>query len=301
MLDQSVSTLAEQLQLLWMAVIWSIVTLWIAQRNGLFSDVETERQSSHLDFTAIIFIAGTLLFVWLGIPAIVYLILAWQAGSFTEATPHLLAFANRAWVGFFISLLLILSIWVISVMIGSENRKAIWGERASIKNFGRDFLTGVLYLIVCYPLVAVLTQSISIILKILGFTTSQNEQVAVRYLKATMDEPWLFLATVSSIVVFGPIMEEFIFRGVMQTWLKQNIGKKPAIIIASLIFAFFHYSTSQGIDNILLLSALFLLACFLGFVYERQRSLWASISLHAAFNGINVIALMYTQFPKMDS
>ena len=63
-------------------------------------------------------------------------------------------------------------------------------------------------------------------------------------------------------------------------------------MIASLIFAAFHFSTSQGLNNIELLVSLFVLSCFLGFLYERQESLLASMALHATFNAISILAIL---------
>jgi uncharacterized protein len=65
-----------------------------------------------------------------------------------------------------------------------------------------------------------------------------------------------------------------------------------SILLASLIFAFFHFSYSQGIDNIEVITSLFVFSCFLGFVYERQQSLWASVGLHALFNAISVVLIV---------
>jgi len=118
------------------------------------------------------------------------------------------------------------------------------------------------------------------------------EQVAVHELKAAFESPVLLVSTLLSILVFAPLVEEFLFRGLLQTWLKGCVGRKKAIIITALCFASIHFSTLQGIGNISLLLSLFILGCFLGFVYERQGSLLSSVALHMLFNGISTLQIL---------
>jgi membrane protease YdiL (CAAX protease family) len=108
-----------------------------------------------------------------------------------------------------------------------------------------------------------------------------------------MEFPWLFWSSVILIVTLVPFLEEVLFRGFLQTWLRRVVGVSGAIWLTALTFALFHFSTSQGADNVELISSLFVLGCFLSFLRERQRSLWAPIGLHAAFNAISIL-MIYT-------
>jgi membrane protease YdiL (CAAX protease family) len=38
---------------------------------------------------------------------------------------------------------------------------------------------------------------------------------------------------------------------------------------------------------------LFLLSMCLGYIYQRTGNLWATITIHAAFNGVSVFAQLY--------
>ena len=71
---------------------------------------------------------------------------------------------------------------------------------------------------------------------------------------------------------------------------------KKAIVFSALCFALFHYAPSQGMGNISLLATLFLFALFLGFIYERQASLFASIGLHMTFNAVSTFRILF--FPE---
>jgi membrane protease YdiL (CAAX protease family) len=68
---------------------------------------------------------------------------------------------------------------------------------------------------------------------------------------------------------------------------------KKAIIFSALCFSLFHLAPSQGIGNISLVASLFLFALFLGFIYERQASLFASIGLHMTFNAVSTVRILF--------
>ncbi|MEI8197601.1 MAG: CPBP family intramembrane glutamic endopeptidase, partial [Phycisphaerae bacterium] len=55
------------------------------------------------------------------------------------------------------------------------------------------------------------------------------------------------------------------------------------ILVASTLFAAVHFNG----DNYEAPPIIFVLAIALGYIYERTGNLWASIALHAAFNGVS--------------
>jgi membrane protease YdiL (CAAX protease family) len=98
--------------------------------------------------------------------------------------------------------------------------------------------------------------------------------------------------SVVSVVIFAPIIEEFLFRGCLQNYLKLHFGTKAAIQLSALCFALFHLTPSQGIGNFSLAVSLFLLGLFLGFLYEKQNSLFASVGLHMTFNTVSALRII---------
>ncbi|MGL5263711.1 MAG: lysostaphin resistance A-like protein, partial [Candidatus Rhabdochlamydia sp.] len=118
------------------------------------------------------------------------------------------------------------------------------------------------------------------------------EQVAVRYLKKSIYSPSQLIPALIMIVCAAPIIEELLFRGCLQSYLKRYMKSSLAIIFSSLCFSVFHFSFSQGIGNVSLLFSLFVFALFLGFIYERQGSLFASIGLHMTLNVVSVVRIL---------
>jgi len=167
----------------------------------------------------------------------------------------------------------------------------IWKEDFTFLSTLKDFGLGILIWIISFPVVAFVDQ-IANLVTYLVFGVSHVEQVAVRYVRLAAESPYLLTIAMISTVIAAPILEEWVFRGFMQTYLKSKIGFFKALICTSLIFALFHLSPAQGAGNFTLIFSLFTLALYLGFLYERQKSLIAPIALHMTFNSISVIRIV---------
>lgn len=169
-------------------------------------------------------------------------------------------------------------------------RRDIWGHNSS---WFHNILVGIATWFVSYPFVLAFNQFISIMVLIIT-KVQPIDQTAVKHFKHILNDPLLFFINGLGVVLIVPIAEELLFRGFLQSWLKEKFkDTKKGIVLASIVFAFFHFSPSQGISNIELISSLFVLSCFLGFIYERQKSLWASIGLHAFFNAMSLIMIIF--------
>jgi membrane protease YdiL (CAAX protease family) len=85
-------------------------------------------------------------------------------------------------------------------------------------------------------------------------------------------------------VLLAPVAEEFIFRGVLFTSLKQHGFSKTAWIGVNLLFALIH-------GNLQIFVPLFFLSLVLTWLYEITDSLLASFFTHALFNAANLVVL----------
>jgi membrane protease YdiL (CAAX protease family) len=119
----------------------------------------------------------------------------------------------------------------------------------------------------------------------------REEQVAVILLKNLPRTSPLFSIALLFALGVVPVVEEFLFRGFIQNYLVRFCSYRGAIFLTSLIFSFFHYSSSQGFMNISLLLGLCITSLFIGAVYVRYGSIWTAIGLHAMFNAISMLFL----------
>ncbi len=116
-------------------------------------------------------------------------------------------------------------------------------------------------------------------------------QVSVEFILKIAEIPSMLLVAAIVIVCVVPCLEELMFRGFLQTWLKEKYGGPKAVVLSSLVFAAFHFSPKQGITNIEILVSLYVLSLYLGFLRLRKDSLIAPIGLHATFNLLTFINL----------
>lgn len=86
--------------------------------------------------------------------------------------------------------------------------------------------------------------------------------------------------------LFAPLLEEILFRGIIQKGLI-NKGMKPmnAIVLSAFLFGAFHLNPWQFVGA-------FLLGLVLGLVYFKTKSLLMPILLHAFNNGISSYLLI---------
>lgn len=87
-------------------------------------------------------------------------------------------------------------------------------------------------------------------------------------------------------VLFAPVLEEILFRGIIQKGLI-NKGVKPinAIFISALTFGIFHLNPWQSVNA-------FLLGLVLGLVYYKTKSLLMPILLHGFNNFVSAYTLL---------
>lgn len=178
--------------------------------------------------------------------------------------------------------------------IGIEGWYFVWGKPGT--RF-KALLMGFLTWIIAYPLVLLFSQVITLVL--IYFIPDYDvtiDQVAIDHLKKALPNVGTFLTLGFTVIFLVPIVEELLFRGYLQSYLRRFLNPFFSIGITSLLFAFAHFSMQQGLSNIQLIPSLFILSCFLGFIVERQRSIWASIGLHALFNAVTVTILFLDPF-----
>ena len=171
--------------------------------------------------------------------------------------------------------------------------KRIWknGPCTSSSLF-TDLGLGALCWFLSFPVVAVVNHFSDLIVTWI-FGKNHYEQAAVRFVKMSMGSPLSIFMALISVIILAPVIEEFLFRGLLQNYFKCHLGRKTAIFLSSVFFAIFHLSANQGVGNLSLAISLLILGGFLGFIYERQASLFASISLHMTFNGISAFRIFF--------
>lgn len=85
-------------------------------------------------------------------------------------------------------------------------------------------------------------------------------------------------------LVGAPLLEELVFRGLVQRRLELRWGPGPGVLGAAAIFALFHWLPW-------VLPVHFFLGLAFGYAVYATRSIWAGVVLHAANNSVALLAL----------
>ncbi len=276
-------------QLIFLSFFASCILL-IAWQKAFFTYPNPTEQTYRFSFTPVIGAFFTFLVMVLLVgPLLFFAWYSFKQGHLVQSIPRPMDSLSEGMINI-ISILCSAGGLALYYRFCSERiQQAVWRghEKLSIK---RDLLMGILTWLIAYPAVSAVGKAIELI-AFWKFDFIAKEQIAVQYLRMTQDHPVIFTMMAVLIVFVVPVVEELLFRGFLQSWLIGKVSRGKAIVITSVIFAFFHFSSAQGFGNVELLASLFVLSCFLGFIYERQQSLWASVALHGIFNGVSVIAI----------
>jgi len=95
---------------------------------------------------------------------------------------------------------------------------------------------------------------------------------------------WLsFVVTLLFVGILVPISEELFFRGAIYTWLRERASMWPAVLISAALFGLGHF------DSLGVVAASFVMGAVNAVVFEKTRSIWVPIAIHAANNSLAVI------------
>ncbi|MGM9482525.1 lysostaphin resistance A-like protein [Roseateles sp. NT4] len=102
-----------------------------------------------------------------------------------------------------------------------------------------------------------------------------------------------WISTLTACLI-APLVEEMLFRGIILRSFLRQYERWPAILGSALLFGLSHMNIYQCV-------AASVVGLVIGWLYERTRSLWPGILLHAAYNttlslDLNTDALSPTQW-----
>jgi membrane protease YdiL (CAAX protease family) len=95
----------------------------------------------------------------------------------------------------------------------------------------------------------------------------------------------------------APVFEELLFRGFLQPVLSRSLGTAAGIVITAALFGALHvpeYSNAWQYGV-----AITVVGIAFGYARARTGSLLPSTVMHASFNTVSVIGLIYTKFPTL--
>lgn len=269
-------------------LIWAWAANAFAYNKGFYSLPERNKDSKDLGISNVLGVFGLFLFVQLVVvPSGLFVYSYFQTGVWKIAQA-----GGHGWTNIIAIVTSGIGLVLYCTVIAPKTANIIFVK--DYEKFKKDIQFGMLSWLVCFPIVSLVAQIFSSIL--VYFDLSKDvDQVAVHYLKQILSNRPLFWTSFWMIIFIVPFIEELLFRGFLQNWLRQKMPALPAIAITSFIFAGFHFSASQGWRNVDLGVALFLLSFYMGLLNEKRGSIWAPIGLHMTFNAISEVVIVFQE------
>jgi membrane protease YdiL (CAAX protease family) len=169
--------------------------------------------------------------------------------------------------------------------------RGLRGFGLRVRTIPRDLKLAALYLLAVWPVVfamIVVTTEVGKLLFGKQFAIPPHPGLDIIMESGAL--PLRVLIVILAVVV-APLVEEMLFRGLVQTTFRSYTNRPwLAIIFTSLLFATFHTNGTHW-------PALFVLGMGLGYAYEKSGSLFRPIFMHALFNGITIAAALAESAP----
>jgi membrane protease YdiL (CAAX protease family) len=214
------------------------------------------------------------IFGWLGL----YLVTSNLAENLTAQLPDW-----QQKLAVYSSFVLIEIVIIVFIFISAKRyfEGGLSGFGLSLKGIFKDIVSAAAMFVAVWPLVLAAIFLIIRIGRIIegpDFQMQQNEGLAV----ILENKQWsLRLLMIFFATILTPIFEELIFRGLLQTYLRDlDYSPWQSIFIASIIFSILH--------PLMHLPALLILSVCMGYAYERSGSLLRPIFIHLFFNAATI-------------
>jgi len=120
---------------------------------------------------------------------------------------------------------------------------------------------------------------IIIFMELLGGTT---ENTKTESLQNNMGI-WSILIAFVSAAIISPIYEEIFYRGFLYRWFRVKWGVPAGILLSSFVFMLVHIPTYNTLPINFLSGVIF------SWTYEKTKSIYPGMIIHAVFNGIAVV------------
>lgn len=180
--------------------------------------------------------------------------------------------------GVLIFVLLVFIVFIMSSLSSENLFKWQWSKRV------QETLRSVLYIYVSLLIINGLLSLVT------DLATSENQTTII----AVFLENPVYIIFVA--VVFAPIVEEILFRGIVYRGLRSLKFKWFALFMSTFLFGLVHVYDSLftgRFDDLWFIFVYMAIGYFMTLIYERSGDILAPIFLHMIYNAIAVVTLFF--------
>lgn len=193
---------------------------------------------------------------------------------------------NRIVVLFFSLFINVSVCFYIFYIVGVEHHQPVAALGLSSINLSSNIRQGIKYYLITLPFIMLAGFIVNLISSYYNMAPDVQDVV-----KWVLEEKSLFI--IICLVFFGiivaPILEEILFRGFLQSALKNTFGSRYALVISASLFAAVHMDLFAFLQ-------IFILGILLGYLYEKTQTLAASIIVHILHNSLTLVFLLYFKY-----
>jgi membrane protease YdiL (CAAX protease family) len=207
--------------------------------------------------------------------------------GYREALPDSL---NNQLIAFALGAFIYQGVTLVLVHIFLKQHESSWVNAFGFNEprLGRAIFLGALVSILVLPVALSLAGLTERLIREIGYTPEMQQPVKM-VMQATSVQQLIVHGVAA--VIFAPIVEEIIFRGVLYPAVKRQAGQRLALWGVSLLFALTHM-------NLTALLALTVLGIILTFLYEETGNLITPIIAHSVFNAVNFAYMVFQRYSE---
>ncbi len=181
--------------------------------------------------------------------------------------------------GVVIPLLLVLGRWRV------PGGWSAWGIRSPTCR--GDLYSGLIAYLAIWPACAITLWLTRRLVQTIYPGRALDEHSTLTLLRTIEGEPaWVGAFLIVGAVLAAPVLEELLFRGVLQNLLTRVATPMQAWILTAVLFGLFHWSNPETIPPLIVFGL------SLGYAYARTGSLMLPIAMHVLFNAKTIAWLL---------
>ncbi len=175
------------------------------------------------------------------------------------------------------------SCFYIIYLICYEFRQPLSCLGITLHNWGQNVVEGIKKYLLALPFLILSGFLTNYICGVFGATPKQQE-ITKKIAEETSFQVLILMVVFGALI--APVIEELLFRGFLQTTLYKYLGRWKSIVISSFLFSAVHL-------NVYVILQIFILGLFLGYAFDKTRSLITTITIHAIHNSATFALLLY--------
>jgi len=189
----------------------------------------------------------------------------------------------------FNSLAGIIAILIILIFSYIFFARGLKGFGLNIKTLHKDLLAAFVNLLAVWPIMLVVLILTAFFAKIINGSDYQIQKHEELVSISENTVIWAKIAIALAAIIVTPVLEELLFRGLLQTTFRSALRTKYAawiaIALTAMLFAMMHSIPAHW-------PTLFVLGACMGYSYEKSGSLFRPIFIHAIFNATSIIGVL---------